>query len=182
MAYRVFIDGAREVLGAETLSLMSDDLCPDGKQAPSAAGALLYRLAETYGIVCGRGLSQRIGRAMFRCGLNELAEQVGFRDMGFRILPSPRRVENGLQILANLFGEITDQPVQVTEQEATWTFCLTCCPTIATPEQCGDLITGILQEFTTWAGGGRYYPVTETDCRSQGAPAYIFVVDKKPLD
>jgi len=185
MAYRVFIEGAREILGAEKLAFFTADFRPNGRQAPAAAAALLSHLEETYGAVGGGGLTQRIGRAMFRYGLKDIGEQVGFRDMGFRILPSPRRVENALRILACFLTDIIGEPVQIFDQGTAWTVQMACCPPPGSPAAShlyGNLATGLIQELTSWAGGGRYFSVAETACRAAGATACVFQVDKKPLD
>lgn len=181
----MFIEGVREVLGAEVLSFLAADLDPENGKVKDAAGALLLSLEQTYGAAGGSGLTHRIGRAMFRYGVKELGEQMGFREMGFRILPSPRRVENGLRILSSLFGDITGQSVQVADQDSSWTLSMACCPTAGTQSAghlYAHLIMGLIQEFASWAGGGRYYLVTETACRMAGAPACVFRIDKKPLD
>lgn len=184
-AYRTFIEGAREVLGTEGLNSLAVELDPENVSISEAAGALLLDLEEKFGTVGGSGLSQRIGRAMFRYGLKEFGEQAGFRTVVFRILPSPHRVEKGLRVLSSLFSDLTDQPVQVDDQGSAWMFSMPCCPAASSGsggQLYAHLVKGLIQEFTSWAGGGRYYPVVETACRAAGAPACIFRIDKKPLD
>jgi predicted hydrocarbon binding protein len=44
------------------------------------------------------------------------------------------------------------------------------------------LIAGLLQEFTTWADGGRFYRIMETECRGNGSQACLYRIEKKPLD
>jgi predicted hydrocarbon binding protein len=41
---------------------------------------------------------------------------------------------------------------------------------------------GMLQEYVSWAGGGKVYHVTETECIAKGGSACTIRIDKKPID
>jgi hypothetical protein len=182
-ACHVMMEGACEILGANGQSRYMLDSRLDDQQALAAPRTILLGLADTYGPAGARGLALRIGRATFRYGLREIGEQAGFREVGFRILPSPRRVESGLHMLACLFSELTGSPVQVTDHENAWIlrfpFRL---PDGEEGQMIRWLITGLLQEFSSWAGGGRFYNITASGCDASSTQPCAFQVDKKPLD
>ena len=185
VAAQVFLEGAQELLGDEHLSRFRNLPVNGGRFAFQDVRALLQNLEEAYGAPGGRGLALRLGRAVFRHGLKELGGQVGFRDMEYRILPSPRRVEQGLKALAQVIGETFDSPVAVTDVDAHWQWRMEHCPVCQgcrTEDPGCYLLVGLIQEFTAWAAGGRFYRVRETQCRAAGDPACVFCIEKKPLD
>ena len=185
VAAQVFLEGAQELLGNERLEGFHGRPVNEDGFAFQDVRALLRYLEEAYGAPGGRGLALRIGRAVFRHGLKELGGQAGFRDMEYRILPSPRRVEQGLQTLAQLVGDTFQSPVAVTDEESHWQWRMDACPVCQgcrTEDPGCYLVVGLIQEFATWAAGGRFYRVKETGCRAAGDPACVFCIEKKPLD
>lgn len=185
VASQVFLEGAQELLGHERLEQLRG--CPVNGNgiAFRDVRALMDSLEEAYGSQGGRGLALRIGKAVFRHGLKELGGQAGFQDVQYRILPSPRRVEQGLQTLAQVVSDTFENPVVVTDVGSHWLWRMEGCP-VCQGCNTGDpgcyLVVGLIQEFATWAAGGRFYRVMETECRAAGDPACVFRIEKKPLD
>lgn len=191
---QILLDGAQEILGMETLQKVVERVAPGGsspcggafhKLPLREAGPFLRALEEMYGQPSGRGLALRIGRAAFRYGLKCFGDRAGFLSVEYRLLPAPRRLESGLRSLACLFGEEYCSKISVSDEGTCWLWRMERDPKTAGPD-C-FLIAGLLQEFTTWAGGGRFYRVVEIECaegRSEaaGSPACVFRIEKKPLD
>lgn len=149
------------------------------------AGPFLRELEAIYGTSGGRGLALRIGRATFRYGLKHFGEQAGFRATEFRLLPAPRRLENGLRALARIIAKEWGGEIQVSDEGAHWLWRMEPGRSIAGSSSQGAscfLIAGLLQEFTAWAGGGRFYRVVETECLASGSPACLYRIEKRPLD
>jgi predicted hydrocarbon binding protein len=205
---QILLDGAQEVLGLETVKIVIERFSP--RQSPARADGSPSKtdvasskidggcgfssfdssefcgaLKEIYGAPGGRGLAMRIGRATFRSLLKYYGDQAGFRSMEYRLLPSPRRVQNGLQALALLLAEQTASDIVVSEDDTSWIWRVqpssACGENKAADQDC-YLTAGLLQEFTTWAGGGRFYRVVETECRESGGSACLYRIEKKPLD
>jgi hypothetical protein len=190
---QILFDGAQEILGMETMQKVIQRLSPGepstfigSPENPALAQAVpfLRELEVIYGEPGGRGLALRIGRAVFRHGLKRFGEKAGFRAVEFRLLPAPRRLENGLHILAQLIGKECDRDIAVSDEGAHWLWHMNQRSNDAGPQKgvACFLIAGLLQEFTAWAGGGRFYRVIETECRASGSPACIYRIEKKPLD
>ena len=185
VAAQVFLEGAQELLGHEHLARFRGCPVNGAGFAFQDVRALLQKLEEAYGGPGGRGLALRLGRAVFRHGLKELGGQAGFRDVEYRILPSPRRVEQGLHTLAQVVGEAFQSPVAVTDVDSHWLWKMDGCPVCqgcCTEDPGCYLVVGLIQEFAAWAAGGRFYRVKETQCRAAGDPACVFCIEKKPLD
>lgn len=182
---QMVLEGAQELLGPEDLPVWM-------KQYPSSSdltawdlGSMLAALEKTYGTVGAQGLAIRIGRASVRCALQRFGERVGFRTPEFRLLPSPLRIERGLRRLAALAKDELGFEITLTNAGPHWVWRSANSPFYGEHSSGGLACywtVGALQEFTSWAGGGRYYQVTEMECRSGGAPVCVFQIDKKPLD
>lgn len=185
IAAQMLRDGVQETLGLENVSGLAASRASGGQAFFQEVQVLLGDLEQKYDTPCSRGLAMRIGRAMFRSGLKQLGEQAGFRSIEYRMLPSPQRVERGLQSLARMIGEALGGPVTVTDEKTYWSWEMQRCPICDhhhTDEPFCYLLVGLIQEFACWAGGGRYYRVVESACRAAGAPACVFRIDKTPLD
>ncbi len=191
---QILLDGAQEILGRETLRNVIERISPSGQSANALAhaagrgsaggspalgdaGSFVRALEEIYGAPGGRGLALRIGRASFRSWLKYFGDKAGFRTTEFRLLPAPRRLKNGLQTLAQFIGEESGRAVSVSDGEDCWLWRVDS----ACSHNC-FLIAGLLQEFTTWAGGGRFYRVVETECLASGGLACVDRIEKNPLD
>lgn len=185
IAATVLKQSVQEILGGEPMKEYFEAPASGGPSLLSSAARLQDDLELAYGAAGGKGLALRIGRAIFKNGLAALGEQAGFRAMEFRMLPSPRRIENGLQAMAAIANQMGQYEITVTSEGASWQLQSQRCPACLgrhSSEPSCYWVTGFLQEFASWAGGGRFYRVAETECRAIGAPACVFQIDKHPLD
>ncbi len=171
---RVVMEGGRDVLGGEESSGLFEraERRQDGL-APIAA--LQAELNETYGALRGPGVAIRLGRAALKYGLREWGEQAGLATPGFRLQPAPRRARIALGKLAGLMGGQLGARVELNEDARYWYWQVDESPAC-------HLLTGVLLELMSWAGGGRFFAVTEVACRAAGASACVFRLDKAPLD
>jgi predicted hydrocarbon binding protein len=184
IATQIFLEGTWELLGVEQWSRIAGGDHASGISEKTVAGVLSCKLEEIYG-PAGHGLALRIGRAIFRHGLKQLGDQAGFSAIDFRMLPALRRVENGLYRLARVMTEYTGSKVVVTDAGQYWSWRVERCPVCQgyhASEPCCFLMVGLIQEFTGWADGGRFYRVAEVACQAVSGDACIFHIDKLPLD
>lgn len=195
---QILLDGAQEVLGMETMQKVLARFVPQTSPLTSEkarnylssqSGAFFRALEEIYGVPGRNGLALRIGRAAFRHVLNYYGDQAGFRKMEYRLLPAPRRLGSGLLSLAKILAEETGSQITVSEEDTCWLWSVqpgslpaSLGPASAAGSQECYLTAGLLQEFTMWAGGGRFYPIMETECRGNGSQACLYRIEKKPLD
>lgn len=191
----VMLEGAQEVLGAERLNSMLDEILPNRSGSGDAAAldwlsfsevcSLPQILEGVYGIQGGRGLTLRIGRSSFKYGLKQLTGFAGLREVNFRLLPAPMRLERGLKLLADQFAAEFGDSMMVTDEGRFWQLRSETCPFCQdhlAADSCCYWMVGLLQEFTAWASGGRFYPVNEVECRAAGAFTCTYQIEKKPLD
>lgn len=183
LSVHILFEGAQEVLGAERMQEVGNWLPSSGGNASPAeeTDRFLHALEEIFGLPAVHGLALRIGRATFPYWLKYMGEQLGFRNREYRLLPAPRRINTGLQVLAGVMGELCGETVTLSDEGSYWQWRVVDQLRPETSSAC-FLKVGLLQEFACWAGGGRIYPVTRTECRAAGSPACTYRIDKKPLD
>lgn len=196
---QIFLDSAQELLGKVTLQGLVGRFAPDG-QPVNASGAdklvveaqaafqpeqFVQILEEIYGIPGGRGLALRMGRAAFRYGLKQLGEEAGLNAVTYRLLPVPRKQAVGLKILAQQVEKLLGDRITLTDEGDAWIWRSENCPfcqSRKSDDPCCAMTVGFLQEFMSWAGGGRYYRVVETECHAANGTACTFRIEKKPVD
>lgn len=187
MTARILLQGAQEILGLDMLQKVFERLGFSGSALEKGAryglplaqaGPFMRALEDIFGGPVSQGLALRMGRAAFQYGLKQYGDQAGFRAMEYRLLPAPRRLENGLHSLAKIVAHECGSKITVSDEGSFWQW------RVDRPTAAQDcfLIAGLLQEFTTWASGGRIYQVVETECLACGSPACMYRVEKRPLD
>lgn len=186
LATQTLMEGAEDVLGADKISSLLGEQKKGGSSLAFAdAVVLLEKLEDLYGVQGGRGLAVRIGRASIKYGIKQFGDQAGFYTAEFRLLPAPRRIATGLNALAQILGEACNDVITVIDGGDYWLWRSERCPLCRdrrSADPCCHVVVGLLQEFATWAGGWRYYPVTETMCRASGGQVCEYRIEKKPLD
>ncbi len=147
--------------------------------------AMQQALEDIYGAQGARGAAMRSGRSALCYFLKVYGESAGFNELDFRLLPPRRRVQVGLERLAQVIGGEIGQTIHVQTVENAWTLQIEHCPECWGMHSSNSVCyftVGILQEFLSWLSGGRVYLVEETACRAKGDPACIIRVGKKTLD
>ncbi len=181
---RVLIEGVKEVIGLEDARAV---LGQAARRVPSAPylNEVHLALAAFYGPKSGQGLALRAGRAVFKYGLRVWGEQSGLLAPAFRLMPLKKRIRTGLERIASLLNEQCGMQVSVSEDDEGWYWQVQHCPACLASgegEPSCHLLTGLLQEFTAWAAGGKVFAVGEIACAGAGGPACLFVIEKKPLE
>lgn len=192
-AAQILLEGAQELFAVEHLLQWAPGLTPGNGGWKNGhardlllygTGGLLHHLETAYGPRGGQGIALRIGRSAFRCALNHLGDSAGFTSVEFRLLPAPRRIERGLHVLAGAIADLTGDEITVEAETTGWLWKVTSRgPAQGQPLSSSCcLIAGLLQGFMSWAGGGRFYQVRETECRANGSAACTFLIDSRPVD
>ena len=175
---RILVEGAQELLDKESLQSIF--------QGPSSTCDLPQALEKRFGIRGGRGMAVRIGRFAFKYVLKYYGQSSGLLERSFRLLPASRRMSEGLNMLSQIFNQHFNEQIEVCEEGSYWLW------RMHPKRHLGEagsmdhvgcyLIVGLLQEFLSWAGGGRFHQVTEQECALTGGEACVFRLEKKPLD
>jgi|YNPBryantNP2012_1023418.scaffolds.fasta_scaffold55462_2 predicted hydrocarbon binding protein len=165
---------------ARTLFELGDDLTFD------EIVSLFKALEQLYGLRGGQGVVLRSGKAAFKYLLQRFGMQMRLSELEYRLLPAPQRLKAGMTVLAEMLSFHCNVPIQVTENESTWSWRMDQCPWCLDrqSEKSGVcyFITGLLQEYFSWVSGGRFYEIREVECCAAGGLACVFQIHKQPLD
>lgn len=125
-----------------------------------------------------RGTLIKVGRAGFYYWLRQNLDASGWNDPMFRLRPVKKKIASGLRdICLNLESE-TKQQISLEDSQKIWQINLGNSPE-ALP--C-SYIWGFVQEYTRWAGNGRFYEVREKSCKFYGNNQCELVIKKEPQD
>lgn len=142
-------------------------------------------LEDMYGPRGGRGLSLRVGRALFADGLRNFGALAGVGDLAFKVLPLGAKLRIGLPAVAKIFSTISDQHSTVEEKENEFLYtihkCSECHGRKGQDKPMCFIATGILQESLKWVSGGNEFRVNESKCHAAGDDACQYVIQKEPL-
>jgi predicted hydrocarbon binding protein len=195
---RIFLESTREIVGNNGLntilnyshlSHLINNLPPDdlGREFDFAHFSMInHALEEIYGMRGGRGIALRIGRTTFADVLKDYGALAGVSDLAFRVLGLQAKIKIGLQAMARIFSEKSDQISSVTETEGAYHYAIERCPVcwgreVEDHPVCYYMI-GLLQEGLHWVSGGKEFKISEEKCISLGDASCLFVIQKEPLE
>jgi predicted hydrocarbon binding protein len=194
---RIFLEALKEVMGKNGLnavlnyahlSSLVDNYPPDNLDLAfdfAHFSMINLTLEEMYGVRGGRGLALRAGRTTFEDVLKDYGALAGVGDLAFRVLPTQAKVKIGLQAMARIFSEKSDQVTSVVEDDDNYRYIVERCPvcwgrTEAESPVCFYLV-GLLQEGLKWVSGGKEFRVNEASCQAMGDESCEFVIFKDPV-
>lgn len=194
---RGFLEGVQEIIGkagvhaifnlAHLAHLMpeSDLRKFDHRLTFAELSAIQQALEELYGPRGGRGIALRSGRVFFKYFLRSFGDQMAMTSLDYRMLPTPHRVKTGLHSMADTLSGLCSQHILVWEDPQAWFWQSDHCPWCWQRQMEAYMChfnVGMLQEYVTWAGGGKVYHVIETECIAKGASACTIRIDKISID
>ena len=181
-------NGMNAILNLAGLSEFIEKPFPDNLEKGldfTDVAAINKALEEMYGPRGGRGLSLRIGRAMFTDGLKNFGALAGVADLAFVVLPLQAKLRIGIPAEAKIFSQISDQhsTVEEKENELIYTIhqCSECHGRTGVDKPMCFIAVGLLQESLKWVSGGNEFRVNESKCMATGDDVCEFVIQKEPI-
>ena len=195
---RIYLESIKEITGENGLmailnfahlSSLCDDLPPDNLDRAfdfSQFSTINQSLEKIYGERGGRGLALRIGRTTFHDVLKDYGALAGVGDLAFRVLPMQKKIRFGLNAMARIFSEKSDQITTLAETEEFFLYHIKRCPVCwgRTGEDhavCYYMV-GLLKEGLHWVSGGKEFNITETKCIALGDDVCEFEILKSPFN
>lgn len=194
--WRLYLTALEEVMGTNGMNallrmascdFMIGRLPPDNLEKAfdfTYIAGLNEALETMYGPRGGRGLEQRVGRAMFSGGLRQFGALAGASDLAFRVLPLSMKLRIGVPAIARVFNVTTDQISNVIEYEDHYIYTLERCSMCwqrQTDHPVCHIAVGIIQEALKWLSGGREFKVEMISCMGSGAEKGQIRINKEPL-
>ena len=183
------INGVNSVLNYANLSSLVDNYPPDNLDRAfdfSHFTMINQALEEIYGIRGGRGLALRVGRITFDDVLKDYGDLAGVGDLTFRVLPLQAKIRLGIQAMAKIFSEKSDQISTVEKLDDRYVYKIKQCPVCwgreGTENPVCFYMVGLLKEGLHWVSGGKEFKIDETKCIAMGEPNCEFVIQKEPIN
>lgn len=181
-------NGVNAVLNYSNLSSLVNNFPPDNLDRAfdfAHFSMIIQALEEIYGRRGGRGLALRIGRTTFDDVLKDYGALAGVSDLAFRVLPIQMKISIGLQAMAKIFSEKSDQISTVEELDDSYVYTIEQCPICWGREEedhpiCFYMV-GLLQEGLNWISGGKDFRINETKCIAIGDDICEFIIYKQPI-
>ncbi len=181
-------NGLNAILNLAGLSQYIENPLPDNLEKGfdfAEVAAINMALEDMYGPRGGRGLSLRVGRALFADGLRNFGALAGVGDLAFKVLPLQAKLRIGLPAEAKIFSQISDQHSTVEERENEFVYtiheCSECHGRKGETKPICFIAVGILQESLKWVSGGNEFRVNESKCIAVGDDVCEYVIQKEPL-
>jgi predicted hydrocarbon binding protein len=183
-SFNYYLLGLKETVGPTEVSKLFEAL-PNLEKEPEFSAeqvrSIRAKMDSLYGMTGARGVALCSGRAAFKHLLSEQSQQLGFDNEDFRFLPGGLKLKKGLVLLANWMEKAYRESIQLEALESHWVFQISNCLECGFGGMC-DFTAGLLQEFMSWAGGGKFYRVSEISCQNRGQDCCRFQIDKKPIE
>jgi len=181
-------NGVNTVLNYANLSSLVENFPPDNLDRAfdfAHFSMINQALEEIYGNRGGRGLALRVGRITFDDVLKDYGALAGVGDLAFRVLPLPMKISIGLQAMAKIFSEKSDQISTVEEADDNYVYTIERCPVCWGRKEDENpvcfYIIGLLQESLHWVSGGKEFRINESKCIALGDDVCEFVIFKQPI-
>lgn len=194
---RIFLEALKEIMGENglnavlnyaKLSSLVENYPPDNLDLAfdfAHFSMINIALEEMYGKRGGRGLALRAGRTTFDDVLKDYGALAGVGDLAFRVLPIQTKVKIGLQAMARIFSEKSDQISTIKEDNDRYHYLIGRCPVCWGRSGQEDPVcfymVGLIQEGLKWVSGGKEFRVNEARCSAVGDEYCDFVILKTPL-
>lgn len=189
------IEGVQEIIGLEGMHAVAHaQQCFSMKIYPAEKGqdrlanlsAFFSALENVFGRSGGHGLAQRGGRIFFERLSHQPEIHAAFSEMTGEMLPVSARILKGLEILAKSVSTQSGANIHTYEDEQNWYWQVDdypCCSGKRPEESGGRLfLIGLLQEYTAWITGGRFFDVAEIECPASQTDACLIRINKRAMD
>jgi predicted hydrocarbon binding protein len=181
-------NGLNAILNLAHLPHLIDNYPPDNLDREfnfADFSALNLALEEMYGPRGGRGLSLRVGRALFADALKNFGALAGVGDLAFKVLPLQAKLRIGIPAEAKIFSQISDQHSTVEERDDVIIYtihkCSECHGRSGLDKPVCFIAVGLLQESLKWISGGNEFRVNESKCIATGDDVCEFTIQKEPI-
>lgn len=125
-----------------------------------------------------RGTLIKAGRAGFYYWLRQNRESIGWDDLAFRLNPIKKKIAAGLEELCLHLGNETKTRIRFKNDGNLWRLELSG----ARDAMPCSYLWGFVQEYTRWAGIGRFYEVREKACHFDNGSHCELIIKKDPQD
>ncbi|MBN1430586.1 MAG: 4-vinyl reductase [Anaerolineae bacterium] len=194
---RVMLTSAEEVMGAQGVAALLNlagmktligNYPPDNMKKEftfEMIGKLQAGIWEMYGNRGARVFATRAGEQTFKGGLSQFKSVAAAAQVAMKVGTLEAKIKLGLEFFCRFFNSVSDQVVEVSEDDKHWIWTITRCPVCwgrKTDEPCCHLAIGVLQAATAWVTEGKKFRIMETECKAKGDKNCVIKIEKIPVE
>ncbi len=193
---RLIFEAAEKIMGQDALAtvLIQSDLMdlldnrpPDNLKKEFSfenVTAILKAIEDVYGRRGAQAIGKLAGQRIFELNAQRQKALMRIVETLTWGLPLNTKVKGGLEFLARVFNTVSDQIVEVDEDERYWIYRVIRCP-LCWGRQADEpvcwMAVGSLDQGVRSATG-KSFRIIEAECIARGDAACTFLIDKTPLD
>jgi predicted hydrocarbon binding protein len=194
---RIILTSAEEVMGPQGVNAMLNmakipeyvgNYPPDNMKKEfsfEGVGQLQKAIWEMYGNRGARVFAVRAGEQSFQTGLAQFKSVAAAAQVAMRVGSLEAKVKLGLEFFSKFFNTVSDQVVEIDEDDKHWIWRITRCPVCwgrEETEPCCHLAIGVLQAALAWTTEGKKFRLLETECHAMGAKDCVIKIEKVPVE
>lgn len=194
---RIIFTSAEEVMGdrgvAALLNMANmkqyiDNYPPDNMKKEFSfeeVGRLQQAIWDMYGSRGARVFATRAGEQSFKDGLSQFKSVAAAAQIAMKVGSLDAKAKIGLEFFSKFFNAVSDQVVEIGEDEKHWVWRITRCPMCwgrKSDEPVCHLGIGVLQAAFAWMSDGKKFRILETECKAKGDKDCIYKVEKVPVE
>jgi hypothetical protein len=140
----------------------------------------LRQLAQNPQALIVRGMLHRAGRAGFYHWVEQYRDIIGWDERAFRHSPVKTKISIGLGKICEIVGNEKGFKLQLQEDSTHWLIEIQSQP--GSSLQYSDYLAGLVQEFCSWAGLGKFYRVKLDGENNAERKTRQIILLKDPID
>jgi predicted hydrocarbon binding protein len=180
--------GVTALLNMANLKEYIDNYPPDNmkKEFPfERVGQLQQAIWDMYGNRGARVFATRAGEQSFKDGLSQFKSVAQAAQVAMKVGSLDAKAKIGLEFFSKFFNAVSDQVVEIGEDDKNWIWTITRCPVCwnrKSDEAVCHLALGVLQAAFAWVSDNKKFRIQETDCKAKGDKNCVFKIEKVPVE
>lgn len=194
---RVILTSAEDVMGEKGVNALLHMIAleefigsypPDNMKKEftfEAMSKLQQGFWDMYGNRGARVFSVRAGEQAFKDGIAQFKSVAAAAQVAMKVGSLEAKIKLGLEFFAKFFNSVSDQVVEIDEDEKHWIWRITRCPMCwnrTSDEPVCHYAIGVLQGGLAWVAPGKKFRIMETSCKAMGDPNCEIKIEKVPVE
>ncbi len=182
-------NGLNAILNLARLRYLIDHYPPDNLEKEfdfADFTRLQIAIVDMYGEHGGQVFIKRSARAAFGSALSNYGAMAGVNTPAFRGLDVQTQTRIGLQAMAKIFSEISDQTASVEQGGETFMYtvrqCAQCWQRMGLSSPICFFGAGMLEGGLKWISGGHEFQVNEIQCKAMGDEVCKYSIRIAPIE
>jgi predicted hydrocarbon binding protein len=194
---RIIFTSAEEVMGRNGVTALLnmanmkeyiDNYPPDNMKKEFSfekVGQLQQGIWDMSGPKGARVFATRAGEQSFKDGLSQFKSVAAAAQIAMKVGSLEAKAKIGLEFFSKFFNAVSDQVVEISEDEKHWIWTITRCPVCwgrKSEEPVCHLAVGVLQAAFAWISDNKRFRILETECKAKGDKNCVFKIEKVPVE